>query len=251
VDAATHVETPEGSDEGHVDHRRWNNRPGVGITREEMTRGGAVSPAPHRRWSRQVPRRDHSLKVQQFDGSVWTSASMSIRAAHHGEKLPAQSADPESQGSRSPQATAVNQRRRCGSGARRPRLRRSGRLNVWHRKAWASAVVRHAIPAWAQEGDRARLLERAGLKRADVTLWEITRRSPPCPIAACREYGSNEELVNFSGSGCSLGHPIGGLGARMVTTLTLRTERRPASASAAMCAGVARAARCIEGLARD
>ena len=46
------------------------------------------------------------------------------------------------------------------------------------------------------------------------------------PIAACRKYGIDEELVNFSGSGCSLGHPIAASGARMVTTLVYELRRR-------------------------
>ena len=58
------------------------------------------------------------------------------------------------------------------------------------------------------------------------------------PIAACREHGIDEERVNFSGSGCSLGHPIAASGARMVTTLTYELARRGGGIGiAAMCAG--------------
>ena len=63
------------------------------------------------------------------------------------------------------------------------------------------------------------MLDRAGLKPSDVTLWEINEAFASVPIAACREYGLDEERVNFYGSGCSLGHPIAASGARMVTTL--------------------------------
>ena len=58
------------------------------------------------------------------------------------------------------------------------------------------------------------------------------------PIAAVREYGIDEELVNFSGSGCSLGHPIAASGARMITTLIYELQRRGGGIGvAAMCAG--------------
>ena len=44
--------------------------------------------------------------------------------------------------------------------------------------------------------------------------------------------------MNFSGSGCSLGHPIAASGARMVTTLIYELQRRGGGIGvAAMCAG--------------
>ncbi len=58
------------------------------------------------------------------------------------------------------------------------------------------------------EGDRQGRWTGPGLKPSDVALWEINEAFASVPIAAVREYGIDEELVNFSGSGCSLGHPI-------------------------------------------
>ena len=83
-----------------------------------------------------------------------------------------------------------------------------------------------------------KVLQRAGLQPSDVALWEINEAFASVPIAACREYGLNEELVNFSGSGCSLGHPIAASGARMITTLVYELQRRGGGIGvAAMCAG--------------
>ena len=83
-----------------------------------------------------------------------------------------------------------------------------------------------------------KVLQRAGLKPSDVALWEINEAFASVPIAPCREYGLDEELVNFSGSGCSLGHPIVASGARMVTTLVYELQRRGGGIGvAAMCAG--------------
>ncbi|MFD1813525.1 thiolase family protein [Rhodococcus gannanensis] len=82
------------------------------------------------------------------------------------------------------------------------------------------------------------VLERAGLTVADVDLWEINEAFASVPIAACREHGIDEDRVNTSGSGCSLGHPIAASGARMVTTLLYELRRRGGGIGvAAMCAG--------------
>ncbi|MCX4096789.1 thiolase family protein [Nocardia sp. alder85J] len=83
-----------------------------------------------------------------------------------------------------------------------------------------------------------KVLDRAGLSPSDVALWEINEAFASVPIAASRKYGLDEELVNFSGSGCSLGHPIAASGARMVTTLIHELRRRGGGIGvAAMCAG--------------
>lgn len=119
--------------------------------------------------------------------------------------------------------------------------------------AYASAHgldVMASVRAWASVGVPPRdcglgavkvigpVLERAGLVVSDVTLWEINEAFASVPIAACREWGIDENLVNFSGSGCSLGHPIAASGARMVTTLLYELKRRGGGIGvAAMCAG--------------
>ena len=83
-----------------------------------------------------------------------------------------------------------------------------------------------------------KVLDRAGLVPADVTLWEINEAFASVPIAACREYGLDEDRVNIYGSGCSLGHPIAASGARMLTTLVHELGRRGGGIGvAAMCAG--------------
>jgi acetyl-CoA acetyltransferase family protein len=107
-----------------------------------------------------------------------------------------------------------------------------------------------SVRAWASVGVAPRdcglgavqvigpVLERAGLTVADVDLWEINEAFASVPIAACREHGIDEDRVNTSGSGCSLGHPIAASGARMVTTLLYELRRRGGGIGvAAMCAG--------------
>ncbi|MFC8531282.1 thiolase family protein [Nocardia sp. NPDC057227] len=105
-------------------------------------------------------------------------------------------------------------------------------------RAWANAAVPPADTGLGAVAVIGKVLDRAGLKPADVALWEINEAFASVPIAAVREHGLDEELVNFSGSGCSLGHPIAASGARMITTLIYELRRRGGGIGvAAMCAG--------------
>ena len=57
-------------------------------------------------------------------------------------------------------------------------------------------------------------------------------------VATTRILGIDEDIVNVSGSGCSLGHPIAASGARMVVSLVHELRRRGGGTGvAAMCAG--------------
>jgi acetyl-CoA C-acetyltransferase len=105
-------------------------------------------------------------------------------------------------------------------------------------RAWASAGVAPRDTGLGAVKVIGKVLDRAGLKTSDIALWEINEAFASVPIAAVREHGIDEEKVNFSGSGCSLGHPIAASGARMVTTLIYELQRRGGGIGvAAMCAG--------------
>jgi len=81
-------------------------------------------------------------------------------------------------------------------------------------------------------------LRKAGLTVADVDLWEINEAFAVVPAAACKILEIDPELVNISGSGCSLGHPVAATGARMVTTLIYDLQRRGGGIGvASLCAG--------------
>jgi acetyl-CoA C-acetyltransferase len=87
----------------------------------------------------------------------------------------------------------------------------------------------HAIP---------KALRRAGLTVHDVDLIEINEAFASVPVAACRELGLDEEITNVNGSGCSLGHPVGATGARMIVTTMFELARRGGGIGvASMCAG--------------
>ncbi|MET9089467.1 thiolase family protein [Streptomyces sp. NPDC004237] len=104
--------------------------------------------------------------------------------------------------------------------------------------AWGAAGVDPALMGFGGLRAADKVLERAGRTYADVTLWEINEAFASVPIAACKEFGLDEERVNFSGSGCSLGHPVAASGARMVVTLVHELRRRGGGLGlATMCAG--------------
>jgi acetyl-CoA C-acetyltransferase len=105
-------------------------------------------------------------------------------------------------------------------------------------KSWASAAVEPRDTGLGAVKVIGKILDRAGLAPGDVTLWEINEAFASVPIAACCEYGLDEDRVNIYGSGCSLGHPIAASGARMLTTLVHELSRRGGGIGvAAMCAG--------------
>jgi acetyl-CoA C-acetyltransferase len=83
-----------------------------------------------------------------------------------------------------------------------------------------------------------KLLARTGVKQDDIRLWEINEAFASVPLGASRVMRLDEETVNISGSGCSLGHPVGASGARMITTLIHDLRRAGGGLGiAAMCAG--------------
>lgn len=105
-------------------------------------------------------------------------------------------------------------------------------------RGWASVGVdpvrTGAAPIYAIQ----KALHRTGIDAASVDLWEINEAFASVPIATAKELGLDDELINVSGSGCSLGHPVGASGARMVTTLVNDLRRTGGRTGvAAMCAG--------------
>jgi len=104
--------------------------------------------------------------------------------------------------------------------------------------AWTAVGVDPALMGFGALRAAEKVLSRAGRAPSDVALWEINEAFASVPIAACKEFGLDDELVNVSGSGCSLGHPIAASGARMVITLIYELRRRGGGLGlAAMCAG--------------
>jgi acetyl-CoA C-acetyltransferase len=105
-------------------------------------------------------------------------------------------------------------------------------------RAWASVGVEPARTGMAPIDAIPKALDRAGLGIGDVHLFEINEAFASVPVAAVAALGLDEGIVNVSGSGCSLGHPISATGTRMLVTLVYELQRRGGGiAVAAMCAG--------------
>ena len=62
-------------------------------------------------------------------------------------------------------------------------------------------------------------LKRSGLNVEDVGVFEVNEAFAPVPLAWSREIGADERLVNPNGGAIALGHPLGGSGARIMTTM--------------------------------
>ena len=66
---------------------------------------------------------------------------------------------------------------------------------------------------------------KAGIEQSDVASWEINEAFASVTVAAIKALGLDPDTVNVNGSGCSLGHPIGCTGARMIVTMMNELER--------------------------
>lgn len=62
-------------------------------------------------------------------------------------------------------------------------------------------------------------LKRAGLSINDISYFEINEAFAVVPMAFAKVMDFDPELMNVNGGACSLGHPLGCSGARIITTL--------------------------------
>jgi acetyl-CoA acetyltransferase len=70
-----------------------------------------------------------------------------------------------------------------------------------------------------------KILDRAGLKIADIDRVEINEAFASVVLAWQRETGADLEKVNVNGGAVALGHPLGASGARLMTTLVHELQR--------------------------
>jgi len=105
-------------------------------------------------------------------------------------------------------------------------------------RGWASVGVDPVRTGLAPVEAVTKALSRCGLEPGQIALWEINEAFASMCVAVTRQLELDPELVNTSGSGCSLGHPVAASGARMLTTLVHELRRRGGGLGvAAMCAG--------------
>mmetsp|Transcript_106521 Transcript_106521/g.306268 ORF Transcript_106521/g.306268 Transcript_106521/m.306268 type:complete len:416 (+) Transcript_106521:86-1333(+) len=77
------------------------------------------------------------------------------------------------------------------------------------------------IPATAQA------LKRSGLKPEQLDVVEVNEAFAPVPLAVAKTFfGGSLERINVNGGAMALGHPLGGTGAKLMTSLVHELERR-------------------------
>jgi len=69
------------------------------------------------------------------------------------------------------------------------------------------------------------LVGRSGVAVADIGAFEVNEAFASVPMAWLKETGADPELTNPQGGAIALGHPLGGTGARLSTTLLHRMRR--------------------------
>jgi acetyl-CoA C-acetyltransferase/3-oxo-5,6-didehydrosuberyl-CoA/3-oxoadipyl-CoA thiolase len=84
-----------------------------------------------------------------------------------------------------------------------------------------------------------RLLDRTGLRSADVDLVELNEAFAAQSLPCVQELDLDPARVNVNGGAIALGHPLGCTGARLTTTLVHEMQRRQACYGlVTMCIGV-------------
>ena len=107
--------------------------------------------------------------------------------------------------------------------------------------AMATAGVAPRIMGMGPEPATRKLLERAGVKLADIDLIELNEAFAAQGLAVMRQLGlpDDAEFVNPHGGAISLGHPLGMSGARLAMTAVSALEQRSQTlAICTMCIGV-------------
>jgi acetyl-CoA acyltransferase len=65
-------------------------------------------------------------------------------------------------------------------------------------------------------------LRRAGIPIEQIGVYEVNEAFAPVPLAWLAETGASPERLNARGGAIALGHPLGGSGARIMTTMVAR-----------------------------
>ena len=64
-----------------------------------------------------------------------------------------------------------------------------------------------------------RALKKAGMDIADIDLYEVNEAFASVPLAWTKALGADAERLNVNGGAIALGHPLGGSGTKLMTTL--------------------------------
>jgi acetyl-CoA acetyltransferase family protein len=82
-------------------------------------------------------------------------------------------------------------------------------------------------------------LEKTGIKKDQIDIWEINEAFAPVPLATIRDLDIDPDKVNPNGGGISLGHPLGATGAMLIGMAVDELERtKKRYAMVTMCIGL-------------
>jgi acetyl-CoA C-acetyltransferase len=106
------------------------------------------------------------------------------------------------------------------------RARQAGRAPLARILAYVSTGVDPKIMGIGPIPAVRKVLDRAGLKAADIDLFELNEAFAAQSLAVTRELDLDPAKVNVNGGAIALGHPIGASGARVLTTLLYALQAR-------------------------
>ena len=69
-------------------------------------------------------------------------------------------------------------------------------------------------------------LKRAGMKIDDIDLFEVNEAFASVPMAWLKSTGADPARLNVNGGAIALGHPLGGSGTKLMTTLVHALQQR-------------------------
>ena len=81
--------------------------------------------------------------------------------------------------------------------------------------AGADPVIMLTAPIPATQ----KALKRSGLSLDQIGVFEVNEAFAPVPLAWLKDIGADEKKLNPNGGAIALGHPLGGSGARIMTTM--------------------------------
>ncbi|SEH68511.1 acetyl-CoA acyltransferase [Mycolicibacterium rutilum] len=81
--------------------------------------------------------------------------------------------------------------------------------------AGADPVIMLTAPIPATQ----KALKKSGLRLEDIGVFEVNEAFAPVPMAWLKDIGADEKKLNPNGGAIALGHPLGGSGARIMTTM--------------------------------
>ncbi len=104
--------------------------------------------------------------------------------------------------------------------------RAKGRKPLGKIVSWAAVGCEPELMGLGPAPAARKALELAGLKAADVQLWEINEAFAGQILGVVRELDLDTGILNVNGGAIALGHPLGATGARLTLTLLRELARR-------------------------